>query len=251
MSANYHHFREVYCKLTGSIPKNFWDCKKPVIYYGTKQRRNMNTENNKVNGRLVTMTATDVIEGLHKGRVSVIASRPAGGKTTLACLIAANAIRSTPNAAVVYFSLEMPSSQLSERIRSLTDANTIQGKNLVIDDTAAIDVDKICQRVKSLKTKKSIQLVIVDYLQLVNCEKRHSEGRPAEIVEIGEKLRELAKDEDVAVVVLVQLSRNCTAEDSLGESGLPKIAAERFTIIENPRDEQANANQWKIEKTVW
>ena len=206
---------------------------------------------NKVNGRLVTMTATDVIEGLRKGKVSVIASRPAGGKTTLACLIAANASRVTPDTAVVYFSLETPSAQLSERIKSLTGANTIQGGNLVIDDTAAIDVDKICQRVKSLKAKKNIQLVIVDYLQLVNCGKRHSEGRQAEIVEIGEKLRELSKDEDVAVVVLVQMKRNGTAEDSLGECDLPKIAAERFTIIENPRDEQANANQWKIEKTVW
>ena len=251
MSANYRHFREVYCELTGSIPKNFWDCKKPVIYYGAKQRKNMNNENNKVNGRLVTMTATDVIEGVRKGRVSVIASRPAGGKTTLACLIAANAIRDTSDAAIVYFSLEMPSSQLSERIRSLTDANTVQSKNLVIDDTTAIDVDEICQRVKSLKAKKSIQLVIVDYLQLVNCEKRHSEGRQAEIAEIGEMLRDLAKNEDIAVVVLAQMSHNCTAETSLGECGLPKIAAERFTIIENPRDEQANANQWKIEKTVW
>ena len=211
----------------------------------------MNSENNNVNGRLVTMTATDVVEELRKGKVSVIASRPAGGKTTLACLIAANAIRDTSDAAVVYFSLEMPSAQLSERIKSLTDANTVQSKNLVIDDTTAIDVDEICQRVKSLKAKKSIQLVIVDYLQLVNCEKRHSEGRQAEIGEIGEKLRELAKDEDVAVVVLAQMNRNCTAEASVRECGLPKIAAERFTIIENPRDEQANANQWKIEKTVW
>lgn len=210
----------------------------------------MNNEN-KVNGRLVTMTATDVIEGLRKGKVSVIASRPTGGKTTLACLIAANAIQDTSNAAVVYFSLEMPSAQLSERIRLLTGANTVQSENLVIDDTAAIDVDEICQRVKSLKAKKSIQLVIVDYLQLVNCGTRHSEGRQAEIVEIGEMLRGLAKDEDVAVVVLAQMSRNGTAEASLGECGLPKIAAEQFTIIENPRDEQANANQWKIEKTVW
>ena len=127
----------------------------------------------------------------------------------------------------------------------------VQSKNLVIDDTTAIDVDEICQRVKSLKAKKSIQLVIVDYLQLVNCEKRHSEGRQAEIAEIGEMLRGLAKNEDIAVVVLAQMSHNCTAETSLGECGLPKIAAERFTIIENPRDEQANANQWKIEKTVW
>ena len=206
---------------------------------------------NKVNGRLVTMTATDVIEGLRKGRVSVIASRPADGKTTLACLIAADAIRNTPDTAVVYFSLEMPSAQLSKRIRSLTDANTVQCGNLVIDDTAAIDVDEICQRVKLLKAKKNIQLVIVDYVQLVNCGKRHSEGRQAEIVEIGEMLRGLAKDEDVAVVVLAQMKRNGTAEDSLRECGLPKIAAERFTIIENPRDEQANANQWKIEKTIW
>ena len=205
----------------------------------------------KVNGRLVTMTATDVIEGLRKGKVSVIASRPTGGKTTLACLIAADAIRNTPDAAVVYFSLEMPSAQLSERIRSLTGENAVQGENLVIDDTAAIDVDEICQRVKSLKSTKSIQLVIVDYLQLVNCGKHHSEGRQAEIGEIGEKLRELAKDEDVAVVVLAQMNRNCTAEASVRECGLPKIAAERFTIIENPRDEQANANQWKIEKTIW
>ena len=210
----------------------------------------MNNEN-KVNGRLVTMTATDVIEGLRKGKVSVIASRPTGGKTTLACLIAANAIKSAPDAAVVYFSLEMPSAQLSERIRSLTGENAVQGENLVIDDTAAIDVDEICQRVKSLKSTKSIQLVIVDYLQLVNCGKHHSEGRQAEIGEIGEKLRELAKDEDVAVVVLAQMNRNCTAEASVRECGLPKIAAERFTIIENPRDEQANANQWKIEKTIW
>ena len=206
---------------------------------------------NKVNGRLVTMTTTDVIEELRKGRVSVIASRPAGGKTTLACLIAADVIRNTPDAAVVYFSLGMPSAQLSERIKSLTGANTVQGENLVIDDTTAIDVDEICQRVKSLKAKKNIQLVIVDYLQLVNCGKRHSEGRQAEIAEIGEMLRGLAKNEDIAVVVLVQMSHNCTAEDSLRECSLPKIAAERFTIIENPRDEQANANQWKIEKTIW
>lgn len=206
---------------------------------------------NKVNNQIVALNVTDVIERLRKGEMSVIASRPNGGKTTLSCLIAANAIRRTPDSAVVYFSLEMPTKQLCERIRSLAGENAIQGENLVIDDAAAIDVDEICQRVKSLKAKKNIQLVIVDYLQLVNCGKRHSEGRQAEIVEIGETLRELAKDEDVAVVVLVRTKRNGTAESSLGECGLSQIAAECFTIIENPRDEQANANQWKIEKTVW
>lgn len=167
---------------------------------------------NKVNNQIVALNVTDVIERLRKGEMSVIASRPAGGKTTLACLIAANAIQHTPDTAVLYFSLEMPTKQLCERIRLLAGENAIQSENLVIDDTAAIDVDEICQRVKSLKAKKNIQLVIVDYVQLVNCRKRHSEGRQAEIDGIYEMLHELALNQDIAVVVLVRMNRARTSE---------------------------------------
>lgn len=167
--------------------------------------------------------------GLHGSELILVAARPAMGKTAFALNIAANAAlrAKTP---VVIFSLEMSKDQLVNRIlcsEAMVDSNKVRtGKledddwtklassigplsesEIVIDDTPGITVNEIRTKCRKLKIEKNIGLVIVDYLQLITGSNKRVGSREQEIAEISRSLKILAKELNVPVIALSQLSR--------------------------------------------
>ena len=186
------------------------------------------------------------ISGLHHSDLIIIAGRPAMGKTTLAMNIAFNAANAILygrandkyKGAVAFFSLEMSASQLAARVLSsqskipassmregtLTDEDFLKmsqysaaiGKvPLYIDDTPGMSVPMIRTRARRLARKcGGIALIVIDYLQLMTSPGgKRSENRVQEISEITRGLKMLAKELDVPVIALSQLSRSVEARD--------------------------------------
>ncbi|MAK12651.1 MAG: replicative DNA helicase [Candidatus Pelagibacter sp.] len=176
----------------------------------------------------------DRLGGLHKQDLVIIAGRPSMGKTALATNIAFNASlnlqKNDLKASVAFFSLEMSSEQLSTRIlaeQSRIKSNDIRrgkinqddferfieaSKNLEmlplhIDDTPAITISALSNRARRLKRKEGLDLIVVDYIQLMKSSGYRNEGRVLEIAEITQGLKALAKELDVPVIALSQLSR--------------------------------------------
>lgn len=169
------------------------------------------------------------LAGLHNSELILIAARPAMGKSAFALNIAANAaIRS--NIPVVVFSLEMAKEQMGNRIlasEAMVDSSKLQTGKLedddwsklaaatgqlseapiYIDDTPGISIMEIRAKCRKLKLEKNIGLVIIDYLQLITPAGRKGGSREQEIAEISRSLKILAKEINVPVVALSQLSR--------------------------------------------
>ena len=168
--------------------------------------------------------------GLHGSEFILIAARPAMGKSAFVLNIATNvALRA--NVPVAIFSLEMSKDQMVNRIlcsEAMVDSNKVRtGKleeedwaklasaigplsdaGIYIDDTPGISIMEIRARCRKMKLEKNIGLVIVDYLQLVQGSNRRVNGsREQEIAEISRSLKILAKELDVPVIALSQLSR--------------------------------------------
>ena len=176
----------------------------------------------------------DRLGGLHKQDLLIIAGRPSMGKTALATNIAFNASlnikKKDLKTSVAFFSLEMSSEQLSTRIlaeQSRIKSNDIRrgkinqddferfieaSKNLEtlplhIDDTPAITISALSNRARRLKRKEGLDLIVIDYIQLMKSSGYRNEGRVLEIAEITQGLKALAKELDVPVLALSQLSR--------------------------------------------
>ena len=166
--------------------------------------------------------------GLHGSELILVAARPAMGKTAFALNLATNAAL-RGNAPVAIFSLEMSKDQLVNRMlcsEAMVDSNKVRtGKlgeddwvklagaigplseaEMYIDDTPGISVMEIRTKCRKLKMEKNIGLVVIDYLQLVQGNKRTA-SREQEISEISRSLKILAKEINVPVIALSQLSR--------------------------------------------
>lgn len=168
--------------------------------------------------------------GLHGSELILVAARPAMGKTAFALNIASNAaVRS--NVPVAVFSLEMSKEQLTSRIlasETMIDSNKLKtGKmeeedwiklaegleplseaEMYIDDTPGISITEIRAKCRKLKLEKNIGLVVIDYLQLISGSGSKKNGsREQEISEISRSLKILAKELDIPVIALSQLSR--------------------------------------------
>lgn len=173
--------------------------------------------------------------GLHGSELIILAARPAMGKTAFALNIATN-VALKANVPVAIFSLEMSKEQLVNRILSseaMVDSNKIRtGKlddsdwakiagtlgplseaNMYIDDTAGISVMEIRAKCRKLKLEKGLGLVVIDYLQLVQGSGKRNSSREQEISEISRSLKILAKELDVPVIALSQLSRSAEKRD--------------------------------------
>ena len=167
--------------------------------------------------------------GFHGSELILIAARPAMGKTAFALNIASNAALRA-NVPVAVFSLEMSKEQLVNRIlssESMVDSNKIRtGKleeddwsklaetigplsegEMYIDDTPGISITEIRAKCRKLKIEKNIGLVVIDYLQLIQGTGKRNGSREQEISEISRSLKILAKELDVPVIALSQLSR--------------------------------------------
>ena len=167
--------------------------------------------------------------GFQKGDLIIIAARPSVGKTAFALNIAQNVGKAGETVAV--FSLEMPTLQLVQRMLcaeanidasrmrtgylqdddwpKLTAAiGAISERKIFIDDSAAITTNEIRAKCRRLKRERGLDLVIVDYLQLIHPGQRRRESRQVEVADISRALKQIAKELDVPVIALSQLSRS-------------------------------------------
>lgn len=167
--------------------------------------------------------------GLQPSDLILIAARPAMGKTAFVLNIAEH-VALKNNTTAVIFSLEMSQDQLVKRILAMNSkvdsqamrtgnlsnddwqnlmesARIIGNSNLVIDDTSAISITELRSKCRKLKLEKNLGLVIIDYLQLMSGSSKRQESRQQEISEISRSLKSLAREINVPVVALSQLSR--------------------------------------------
>ena len=172
--------------------------------------------------------------GLNKSDLLVLAGRPAMGKTALATNIGFNAAKSSKlekNESILIFSLEMSAEQLAQRIlaeQSTIDSHKLRSGDLnetefsklvstqndilnlpfFIDDTPAISVGQIASRARRLKRTHGLSLIIIDYIQLIQGSKAsEAQGRVQEVSNITRGLKSLAKELNVPILALSQLSR--------------------------------------------
>jgi replicative DNA helicase len=191
-----------------------------------------------------------MLGGLHKSDLVILAARPSMGKTALATNIAyyaakhckrstgANGIVKTEQGAVVgFFSLEMSSDQLATRVLAdisgipsdkmrrgeLTPhdyeqireaATSLEGLPLYIDDMGGISISQIAARARRLQRTSGLDLLIIDYLQLITpaAGSRH-DGRVQEVTAITKSLKALAKELQIPIIALSQLSRAVESRD--------------------------------------
>ena len=188
--------------------------------------------------------------GFHRSDLIILAGRPSMGKTTLATNIAFNAAhacrrevqddgskKTVDGAVVAFFSLEMSSEQLAtriiaertginahrirqgdldkhdfEKIREATEE--LQNLQLYIDDQGGISVSQLAARARRLKRTVGLDMVVIDYLQLLTASSgKAGESRVQEITQITMSLKALAKDLNVPVIALSQLSRAVEQRD--------------------------------------
>jgi len=181
--------------------------------------------------------------GWHRSDLVIIAARPAMGKTAFTLTVARNAAVRF-GAPVAFFSLEMAAVQLTQRLicsESEIDAQKIRSGDLdetewnillsrignlnkapiYIDDTPALSIMDLRAKCRRLKAEKKIEMVIIDYLQLMTGNSSKGGNREQEIAGISRALKELAKELDVVVLALSQLSR---AVESRGGDKRPMLS---------------------------
>jgi replicative DNA helicase len=182
----------------------------------------------------------DRLGGLHNSDLIIIAGRPSMGKTALATNIAFNAAeklqQNGKKSSIAFFSLEMSSEQLSTRIlaeQSRIKSNDIRrgkisddqfdkfietSKNLselplYIDETPAISIAAMSNRARRIKRLFGLDMIVVDYIQLMTGSLNNRDGRVQEISQITQGLKAIAKELKVPVVALSQLSRAVEQRD--------------------------------------
>ncbi|MBD3729194.1 MAG: replicative DNA helicase [Sphingomonadales bacterium] len=203
-----------------------------------------------VSGKTTGLTSiNDKVGGLHDSDLIILAGRPGMGKTSLATNIAFNCAdrllrdqrdgiekKDSVGAGVAFFSLEMSADQLATRILAeqaeISSSDLRMGKisrdefqklsfasqrlaelPLYIDDTPALTIAGLRTRARRLKRKHDIGLVVVDYLQLLQGSGRANDNRVNEISEISRGLKTLAKELELPVIALSQLSRAVEQRD--------------------------------------
>jgi len=182
----------------------------------------------------------DKLGGLHQSDLIIIAGRPSMGKTSLATNLAFNAAQNIQDngkkSSVAFFSLEMSSEQLSTRILSeqakiasndirrgrisdeqfdqfLETSKNISELPLFIDETPAISIAAMSNRARRIKRLHGLDLIVVDYIQLMKGTFNNKDGRVQEISQITQGLKAIAKELGVPVVALSQLSRQVEQRD--------------------------------------
>jgi replicative DNA helicase len=181
---------------------------------------------------------TKLSGGFHAGQLIIIAGRPGMGKTTTGVSISRQAARR--GHAGSFFSLEMPSEQISARFiadeafsgqhsvtanqvmmghlhmdqadRIAAASREFAGLPLALDDSSSLTVGEIGARTRSLRNRfardgKSLEFIVIDYLKFIKASERYRGQRHYEVGEISAGLKTMAKDLGIAVVLLVQLNR--------------------------------------------
>ena len=170
------------------------------------------------------------LHGFQKGDLVILAARPAMGKTAVALNLAMNVATYNQPGAVAIFSLEMPAEQLGMRLLSarshvpgdniktgrlsndewnaVNEAAADLGKLPVyIDDTSMIKIPEIFSKCRRLQAEHGLNLVLIDYIQLITGSGKRGDNRQQEVSDISRSLKALARELSVPVIALSQLSR--------------------------------------------
>ena len=221
------------------------------------------------------------LSGLQPSDMILVAARPSMGKTAFVLNIAQH-VAFKENKSVVIFSLEMSKGQLVNRLFALESkvdsqhirtgrlseeewekliegAGIVGNSELIIDDTPGISIGELRSKCRKYKLEKDIQLVIIDYLQLMTSRGKN-DSRQQEVSEISRSLKALARELNVPVIALSQLSRAVEQRpdhrpmlSDLRESGSIEQDADVVMFIYrddyyNPDTENKNISEIKIAK---
>lgn len=221
--------------------------------------------------------------GWQKTDLVIVAARPAMGKTAFTLTIARNAAVRF-NEPVAFFSLEMAATQLTQRLicseaeidaqkvrtgrlddgewkQLVNKIGTLSHAEIFIDDTPGLSIWDLRSKCRRLKAEKKISMVIIDYLQLMSGNAGKNGNREQEIAGISRALKELAKELDVVVIALSQLSRAPEARggdrrpmlSDLRESGSIEQDADMVMFLYRPEyygfttDDEGNPTQGQAE----
>ena len=201
--------------------------------------------------------------GFQKGDLIIIGARPAMGKTTFAQNLAYN-IASINKKGVLFFSMEMAANEIVDRMISdvsgvdnwkmrtgnlsdeeFTKIGDALGEMdeipIYIDDTSSMTIVELRNKARRAMHDHDIGIVIVDYLQLISGSDRYAGNRVQEVTEISRGLKILARELEIPVVALAQLSRNVTGRDDprpvlsdLRESGSIEQDADLVMFLHRP-----------------
>ena len=221
--------------------------------------------------------------GFQKGDLIIVGARPAMGKTTFAQNLAYN-IANINKRGVLFFSMEMAANEIVDRmISDIADVDNwrmrtgnlsdeefsrvgdalgeIDELPIYIDDTSAMTIAELRNKARRAVHDHDIGVVIVDYLQLMNGSDRYAGNRVQEVTEISRGLKVLARELEIPVVALAQLSRNVTGRDDprpvlsdLRESGSIEQDADlvmflhRIDYYKKPEEEDTNITELLIRK---
>ena len=221
--------------------------------------------------------------GLQKGDLVIIGARPAMGKTTFAQNLAYN-IANINKKGVLFFSMEMAANEIVDRmISDIADVDNwrmrtgnlsdeefsrigdalgeIDELPIYIDDTSAMTIAELRNKARRAMHDHGIGVVIVDYLQLMTGSDRYAGNRVQEVTEISRGLKILARELEIPVVALAQLSRNVTGREDprpvlsdLRESGSIEQDADlvmflhRVDYYKKPEEEDTNITELLIRK---
>lgn len=184
------------------------------------------------------------LRGLHNSDMIVLAARPSMGKTSLAMNIAEHAALGRGGGkkhAVGVFSLEMSQEQLvrrmlfsrakvgawktmfshEDRARIASASGQLRSASIVVDDSAGLDIMDLRARARRMKRIYHVDLIVIDYLQLLHDKRRSREGRQQETASISNGIKGMAKELNIPVLVLSQLSR---APEQGTRDGKPRLS---------------------------
>lgn len=221
-----------------------------------------------------------ITNGFQRGDLIILAARPSMGKTAFALNVALQASYYTKNA-VAIFSLEMPAEALMKRMLSAKSsiessklrtgslsnlefnrlsesaAEMMNGK-IFIDDSASIRVGEIFSKCRKLKSEHGLDMIVIDYLQLISGNGRNVDNRQQEVSEISRSLKALAREMECPVIALSQLSRSVEARSDrhpmlsdLRESGAIEQDADivMFLYRDNYYNKEEQDNDSMYDKT--
>ena len=243
---------------------------------------NIQKDKNFLQGLKTGFTGLDSLtNGFHPGNLIILAARPSIGKTTFAMNIVENvAVREGAVCAV--FALEMTKEELAQRmlcsVSNVSNQDALKGKlqdedwqklwqaqkilndaHIFVDDTSMTTCPEILSKCRRLKSKMGrLDLIVVDHIQLMNAVKS-SDSRQQEVTEISRGLKMIAKELDVPVLALSQLSRLVTSRkgqkpvlSDLRESGAIEQDADIVMFIHRPdlAAEEKEIEQGKVKKNV-
>ena len=239
----------------------------PVITEALSRMSKAALNEGNISGVPSGFTALDKItSGWQKSDLVIIAARPAMGKTAFVLSMAKN-IAVNLHRPVAMFSLEMSNVQLvnrlimnvcelegdkiktgkftkEERRRLDTKINDLYNVPLFIDDTPSLSVFELRSKARKLKREHNIELIIIDYLQLMNAQGMSFGSREQEVSIISRNLKGLAKELDIPIIALSQLNRGVEARtgvegktpqlSDLRESGAIEQDADMVCFIHRP-----------------